>query len=94
MRIDLLLKHLCLVKTRSQGRKGLEAGCIKLNGRTAKPARDVAAGDILEIRYPHRTLVIEITDVPAGQVSKRNGDRYFRIRRETKRTVGAGDWDA
>ena len=54
MRIDVLLKALCLTKTRSQAHKGCEAGCISINGKQAKPSTGVRAGDVVEIRYPRR----------------------------------------
>jgi ribosomal 50S subunit-recycling heat shock protein len=94
MRVDLLLKWLCLVKTRNQGRKGCEAGCVKVNGRAAKPSQEVREGDILEIRYPRRILVVEVTDVPRGQVPRAQRDGYIRIVRETALQVDDGIWDA
>ena len=36
MRIDLFLKALCLVKTRSQARKGIDDGHVSVNGRPVK----------------------------------------------------------
>jgi ribosome-associated heat shock protein Hsp15 len=82
MRIDLLLKSLCLVKTRSQARKGCDAGNIRLNGKTAKPSREARAGDVIEIRYPRRLLVVELLDVPTGQVPRKSRDRFMRVIRE------------
>ncbi len=84
MRVDLLLKALCLVKTRSQGKKGCEAGAVKINGKAVKPGREVKAGDILEIKYPKRVVVAEIVDVPRGQVARKDRDDYVRILRERK----------
>jgi len=60
VRIDALLKSLCLAKTRSQAHRGCEAGCITLNGRKAKPSAEVRAGDIIEIRYPRTVTAVEI----------------------------------
>lgn len=85
MRLDVLLKALCLVKTRSQGRKGCEAGRVKLNGVSSKPSREVHAGDIIEIQFPEKTLVVEVGEVPSGQVSRKQADAYYRVVRETAR---------
>jgi ribosome-associated heat shock protein Hsp15 len=85
MRLDLLLKSLCLVKTRSQGRKGCEAGRVKLNGSSSKPSREVHSGDIIEIQFPGKTLVVEVSDIPAGQVSRKKAEEYYRVVRETMR---------
>ncbi len=94
MRIDMLLKTLCLVKTRNIGRSGCESGSIKINGRAVKPSRIVSNGDVLEIRYPDRILVIEITGIPPGQVSKREKTEYFRVIRESALDGESGGWNA
>lgn len=84
MRIDSLLKTLCLVKTRSLARKGCETGNVRINGAVVKPSREVAEGDIVEVRKPGHAIVIEMLEIPAGQVSKRDAPRFFRVVRETK----------
>ena len=93
MRIDLLLKSLCLVKTRNQGRKGCEAGRVKLNGRAAKPSREIQEGDTIEIRYPGKVLVVEIVEMPAGQISRRDRDRFIKVVRETRIQIHDEVWD-
>ena len=94
MRIDLLLKYLCLVKTRSMGKKGCEKGRIKINGLAVKPAGECRAGDVLEIRYPHRILVAELLEEPGGQVSRKESAKYLRIIREINLDREEGGWDA
>ena len=84
MRIDLLLKALCLVKTRSLARKGCESGSVRIGGAQVKPSREAAAGDIIEIRWPGRTLVVELLEVPAGQVPKRDAPKFYRVIREMR----------
>jgi len=88
MRLDLLLKSFCLVKTRSQGKKGCEAGRIRVNGLAAKPSREMAPGDLVEIGYPDRELLVEVIEVPDGQVSRKERDRYYRVVRERRRPEG------
>lgn len=79
MRIDLLLKALCLVKTRSRGQAGCEAGAVLLNGAAAKPSRAVRAGDIVEIRRGGKALVIEILEVPQRPPSKKDAPACYRV---------------
>ncbi|MDD4857862.1 MAG: S4 domain-containing protein [Candidatus Krumholzibacteria bacterium] len=94
MRIDLLLKALCLAKTRSQAHKGCEAGCISINGKKAKPSAEVRAGDVVEIRYPARVMTVEIVEVPGAQVARKEADRFYRVVRESPlETDGIGGWD-
>ena len=85
MRLDLLLKSFGLVKTRSQGKKGCEAGRIRVNGLAAKPSREVDSSDLVQISYPERELLVEVIEVPDGQVSRKERERYYRVVRETRR---------
>ncbi len=94
VRIDLLLKSLCLAKTRSQAHKGCEAGSVSVNGRKAKASTEVKAGDVIEIRHPRAVTAVEILEVPAGQVSRKDRDRYLRVIRESRIDAGDGEeWD-
>ena len=83
MRIDSLLKTLCLVKTRSLARKGCETGSVTINGAVVKPSRIAEKGDIVEIRHPGHSLVIEILEMPPGQVARKDAPGYYRVVRET-----------
>jgi ribosome-associated heat shock protein Hsp15 len=93
MRIDSLLKALCLVKTRSLARKGCERGGVRLNGAAVKPSREARAGDIIEVRYPGRSLVIELLELPGGQASRKEAPGYYRVIRDTgtRRSAGPGN---
>ena len=94
VRIDLLLKSLCLAKTRSQAHRGCDAGGVSVNGRKAKPSTEVKAGDVVEIRHPRAVTAVEILEVPAGQVPRKDRDRYIRVIRETRIDAGVGEeWD-
>ncbi len=84
MRIDSLLKALCLVKTRSLARKGCETGNVRISGAVVKPSREAVEGDIIEIRWPGHSLVIELLEMPKGQTSKKDAPRFYRIVRETR----------
>ena len=66
---------------------------MKLNSVAVRPSREVRAGDILEIRYSNRTLVIEIIDIPVGQVSRRDREHYFRVVEETRVRTEDRVWD-
>ena len=85
MRLDVLLKSLCLVKSRNLARKGCEGGFIKVNGRSAKPSREMKAGDVINISYPEKVVVVEITNIPKGQVSRKDRFEFFKVLREERR---------
>lgn len=82
MRIDLLLKSLCLVRSRSEGRRACLSGAVRIGGAVVKPSREAARGDVIDIRYPHRELVIELLDVPGRQVPRKECPSWYRVIRE------------
>lgn len=82
MRIDLLLKYLCLAKTRSEVAKGVSSGGVRVEGKAVKPSKEIKTGDILHIRYPEREIVIEIVELPRKQVPRKKREQFYRIIRE------------
>lgn len=93
MRADLLLKSLCLVRSRSQARRGCEEGFVRIGGRRIKPGAEIRAGDVIEIRYPNRILVVEIQEVPRQQVPRKERERFYRIVRERRLDKHHGIWN-
>lgn len=65
MRIDKLLWHLRLTKSRSAAQAMAEAGHIRLNGRRIDRAhRNIAPGDILVLPLQQGVRVIEVLALP------------------------------
>ena len=73
VRLDVWLDVACLFKTRSEAQRACKGGKVDVNGRAAKPNREVKLGDVLEIT---RTLgrrqraivrVVEEQHVPKAQ---------------------------
>jgi ribosome-associated heat shock protein Hsp15 len=52
VRLDLWLDVVCLFKTRSEAQRACKGGKVDVNGQAAKPHRDVAPGDLIEITRP------------------------------------------
>ena len=51
-RIDLWLDIACLFRTRSEAQRACKGGKVDLNGATAKPHKEIAVGDVIEITRP------------------------------------------
>jgi ribosome-associated heat shock protein Hsp15 len=49
VRLDVWLDVACLFKTRSEAQQACKGGKVDVNGRSAKPHREVKAGDEIEI---------------------------------------------
>jgi ribosomal 50S subunit-recycling heat shock protein len=83
MRVDLALKFLCLVKSRSSVKQLCDDGAVVVNGHTAKPSALLRTGDHISIGFSHRTLTIELLVVPGKQLSKAVARTYYRTISDT-----------
>jgi ribosome-associated heat shock protein Hsp15 len=52
VRLDIWLDVACLFKTRSEAQRACKGGKIDVNGRSARPHRELHEGDIVEITRP------------------------------------------
>jgi ribosomal 50S subunit-recycling heat shock protein len=84
MRIDLVLKYLCLVKSRSVAKSLCERDRILVNDKPARSSAPVRAGDRVTVRFLNRALTLEIESVPEKQLSKSNAPAYYRLIRTTE----------
>jgi len=60
MRLDVWLDIACLCKTRSEAKRACEGGKVDVNGRAAKPNREIREGDEIQItqRFGRRQKVV------------------------------------
>jgi ribosomal 50S subunit-recycling heat shock protein len=79
VRVDVLLHRLRLTRSRSEAKSACEVGAIRVDGVLAKPAQGVAAGSRLEVRYPQRTLVVSVTELPPKSLSKKAARDYYDV---------------
>jgi ribosomal 50S subunit-recycling heat shock protein len=79
MRLDLVLKFLCLAKSRSAAKVLCDHGDVSINGAVARAASTVHSGDVIAIRAPERALTVEVLDVPGKQTSKAEAPRHYRV---------------
>lgn len=64
-RIDTWLWAARFFKTRSLSCKAIDAGHVKWNGATVKPAREIKVGDTLEIRSGEQVFQITVKSLYA-----------------------------
>ncbi|MBP2680667.1 MAG: ribosome-associated heat shock protein [Candidatus Krumholzibacteriota bacterium] len=91
MRVDLALKYLCLVKSRSSVKQLCDDGAVQVNDHPAKPSATLRPGDRIAIGYSHRTLTIELLLVPEKQLSKPLARTYYRTISDTGAGKGFDD---
>ena len=63
MRLDKFLKVSRLIKRRSVAADACDAARVLLNGREAKPSKEVKVGDEIEIIFGASRLRVRVTDV-------------------------------
>ena len=63
MRLDKYLKVSRLIKRRTVAADACGAARVLLNGKEAKPAKEVKVGDTIEILFGASRLLVRVTDV-------------------------------
>jgi len=78
MRIDLVLKYLCIAKSRSFVKNMCDRGAVEIDGKPVKSSATVRDGDKVTLHYPKKTVTIEIVTVPAKPQSKAKAPEFYR----------------
>ena len=80
MRLDLFLKLSRLCPRRTIAQQLCDAGFVLLNGRPAKSAHTVNAGDEIKIRRRDREIIARVLKAPTTRnVSRRDADQLVEI---------------
>ncbi len=79
MRIDALLNKLCLTKTRSIAQKACQKSLVRLNGKVVKPSEKVFVADRIEFCLAGYTKIVDILQIPKGNVSKNNSVNFYTL---------------
>lgn len=82
MRVDLALKRLLLVKSRTEGKEACDVGAVFINGKPVKASAEVKAGDRLRVDYAHRTLEVELLGDIGKNVSRAQAKTLYRVVRD------------
>lgn len=78
MRLDDYLSTVGIVKRRTVAKELGARGMIEIGGKRAKPAHQVATGDIIVIKGSH-PVHCEVLAVPTGSVSKSSRESFYRV---------------
>ena len=76
MRLDKYLKISRLIKRRTVAADACSASRVLLNGKEAKPAKEVKVGDLIEIVYGNRTIKVKVTAVTESTKKAGAADLY------------------
>ncbi len=78
MRIDKFLKVSRVIKRRSVAADACDGGRIEINGKVAKPSKDVKIGDVVSVSFGNNTLRFEVLDVNEKQ-TKQSAENMYRV---------------
>ncbi len=79
MRIDLLMNKLCLVKSRNVGKTACDKGLVLVNAKAVKASYEVKTDDEIEITMYGYKTTIKLTDIPTGNVAKKDSANYYTL---------------
>ena len=78
MRLDKYLKVSRLIKRRTVAADACSASRVLLNGKEAKPAKEVKVGDVIEIVYGAGTLKVRVTSIE-GVTKKESAAELYEV---------------
>ena len=76
MRLDKFLKVSRVIKRGTLANEVCDQGHVSVNGRVAKAGLEIKPGDILEVRFGHRMLKLEVVDVRENVPAKLAAELY------------------
>ena len=85
MRIDKFLKVSRVLKRRTLSKEACEKGKVSVNGREVKPAHQIKAGDIVELKFTGGAVKFRINEV-RETVKKDEAAKLYEI-------ISEGDGD-
>ena len=78
MRIDKFLKVSRVIKRRSVAQEACDGGRIEINGKPAKPSKEVKIGDVVTVAFGNRTMSFEVLSIDERQ-TKQSAEEMYRI---------------
>lgn len=87
MRLDKYLQVTGLIKRRVIANEACKQGLVKVNGVVARPTREVAVGDLIEISFAQRDMTIEVLkDIVTASLKKELRKEYFEILKDQRKS--------
>lgn len=83
-RVDRWLWAARFFKTRGLATEAIQGGRVKVNGQRAKPAKEVHAGDVVEVRIGELTWTVEVEAVAEKRGSAPQAALLYRETGESR----------
>ncbi len=79
MRLDKYLKVARIIKRRSVANEACSGDRVTINGKEAKPSKEVKEGDVVTVGFGDKKIVFRVLRVPVGNVSKNDSSMLYEI---------------
>ncbi len=83
MRIDKFLKISRVIKRRTVAQEACDGGRIEINGKPAKPSKEVKIGDMVKVSFGNRALLFEVLSTDEKQ-TKQSAENMYRVVEQTE----------
>ena len=87
MRLDNFLSDVRLIKRRTQAKKACENQIIWVDGKIAKPSKEVKVGQKILLDFTSRSMEIEVLEIPRGNIRKQEAKDFYKVLKETRKRV-------
>ena len=78
MRIDKFLKVSRVIKRRTVAADACDGGRIEINGKVAKPSKEVKVGDVVKVSFGNNAMTFEVLSVDEHQ-TKQSAENMYRL---------------
>jgi len=87
VRLDSFLSDVRLIKRRTQAKKACENQIIWVDGKIAKPSKEVKVGQKILLDFTSRSIEIEVLAIPKRNIRKEVAKEFYRILRQERKKV-------
>ena len=79
MRLDKFLKVSRIIKRRTIANEACDLERVSVNGKPAKPSKELKEGDVISIRFGDKEAKFRVLRVPEGNVSKSGSSELYEV---------------
>ncbi len=79
MRLDKYLKVARIIKRRTVANEACSKERVSVNGKEAKPSKEVKVGDVVTVSFGDNKFTFRILEVPEGNVAKNSVGLLYEI---------------
>ncbi len=79
MRLDKFLKVARIIKRRTVANEACSHDRVSVNGKDAKPSKEVKVGDVVTVGFGDKKLTFRVLEVPEGNVPKNGSGMLYEI---------------